>query len=211
MRLTLLATVICLFAALAQAGDNLTITIDDRSYAAIAYSSSTGKIGYVYDKRSQSAAENGALKECGEADAIVGTWVKRGFCALAVGSNHAVWGAGWSYGHGCSTDKAKAMALENCKKYGEGGHIVAVMSSDGQYTWDERDHITITDRNGNVYDGYGKLISPGSGAPASPTSNSSSPPSGSRSSSSPSSAAPARKDQPNENGIFHAVQSVQGG
>ncbi|HEV2044976.1 MAG TPA: DUF4189 domain-containing protein [Chthoniobacterales bacterium] len=55
-----------LLAASVRAQENRTITISSDSYAAIAYSPTTGKYAYVYDLRSQSAAENAALEKCGE-------------------------------------------------------------------------------------------------------------------------------------------------
>jgi hypothetical protein len=55
-----------MFAALVRAQENRTITISSDSYAAIAYSPTTGKYTYAYDLRSRSAAENVALEKCGE-------------------------------------------------------------------------------------------------------------------------------------------------
>lgn len=154
------------FTVLVQAGENKTISISGDSFAAIAYSPTTGKYAYVYDRRSQAAAEREALEKCGEG-AESACWVNKGFCALALGSDKTCWGIGYSYGSGASTDKAKSDALADCRTRTKGAHIAVVLSSDGQHIWDQKDHTTVIDKNGNVYDGHGKLISPG-GATAAP-------------------------------------------
>lgn len=159
--------------ALVHAQEHKTIVIGNDSVAAIAYSPSTGKYGYAYDRRSRKAAEDGALKDCGAADATITCWVKRGFCALALGSDKSYWGSGWKYGAGCNSDAAKEQALEECKNRTSGARIAVVMSSDGQAIWDQRDHTTITDKDGNVYDGRGNVIRPTSGSNASANTNSS--------------------------------------
>jgi hypothetical protein len=157
-----------MFAALVRAQENRTITISSDSYAAIAYSPTTGKYTYAYDLRSRSAAENVALEKCGE-DAHLACWVNRGFCALALGSDKSCWGIGYSYGNGANTDKAKNDALEDCRNRTSGVHIAVVLSSDGQHLWDEKDHITIIDKNGNIYDGHGNRLTPTPSAGASAT------------------------------------------
>lgn len=145
------------------------IDVSSDSYAAIAYSPSTGKIGYAYDRRSRAAAEDGALKDCGAEDATIACWVNRGFCALALGNDKSCWGSGWKYGDGAKSEAAKQQAVDDCRNRTTGAHAVVVLSSDGQYKWDYRDNTTIIDKNGNVYDGYGHLIKPSSGASASPS------------------------------------------
>ena len=144
-------------------GDQRTITINRDSFAAIAYSPATGKYGFAYDLRSRAAAEKAALENCKAEDARVVAWVNDGFCALALGADKTCWGAGWSYGPGSNNDKATEFAVEDCKKRTTGGRAVLVLSSDGQYFWDLRQHTTITDKEGNVYDGYGNLVKPSSG------------------------------------------------
>ena len=157
-----------MFAAFVRAQENRTITISSDSYAAIAYSPTTGKYTYAYDLRSRSAAENAALEKCGE-DAHLACWVNRGFCALALGSDKSCWGIGYSYGNGANTDKAKNDALEDCRNRTSGAHIAVVLSSDGQHLWDEKDHTTIIDKNGNIYDGHGNRLTPTPSAGASAT------------------------------------------
>jgi Domain of unknown function (DUF4189) len=145
------------------------IDVSSDSYAAIAYSPSTGKIGYSYDRRSRAAAEDAALKDCGADDATIACWVNRGFCALALGNDKSCWGSGWRYGDGAKSEAAKQQALDDCRNRTTGAHVALVLSSDGQYKWDYRDNTTIIDKNGNVYDGYGRLIKPSPGASSSPS------------------------------------------
>jgi uncharacterized protein DUF4189 len=158
--------------AIAFAGENQTISISRGTYAAIAYSPSTGKYGYSYNLRSRAAAEKTALEKCPEADARIVTWVNRGFVALALGNDKSCWGVGWSYGNGASTAVAKDYALEDCKKRTSGAMIALVMASDGQHVWDRLDHEIVIDKNGNVTDGHGRSLlpspSPGASVSASP-------------------------------------------
>ena len=171
-----------LFAAPVQAQENRTITISSDSFAAIAYSPATGKYGFVYDERSRSAAEKGAIEKCGAEDARIAAWVNRGFCALALGSDKSCWGIGYSYGNGASTDKAKNYALADCRERTSGAHIAVVLSSDGQHLWDEKDHITVIDKDGNIYDGHGNRLAPSPKTTFSPSSAAVSPPPKDRSS-----------------------------
>jgi hypothetical protein len=156
-------------APLAPGQENKTITISDNSYASIAYSPITGKYAYAYDLRSRSAAQKEALEKCGEG-AEMACWVNRGFCALALGSDKSCWGIGYSYGNGANTDKAKNEALADCRNRTSGAHIAVVLSSDGQHLWDEKDHITIIDKNGNIFDGHGNLLTPSPSPSAAATS-----------------------------------------
>jgi hypothetical protein len=166
------AILIGIVIAIANAGDNKTISISRGTYAAIAYSPATGKYGYSYNLHSRAAAEKAAMEKCPEADARVVTWVNRGFVALALGNDKSCWGVGWSYGNGASTAVAKDYALEDCKKRTSGAMIALVMASDGQHVWDRLDHEIVIDKDGNVTDGHGRSLlpspSPGASASASP-------------------------------------------
>jgi serine/threonine-protein kinase len=146
-----------------------TITIDRHSYAAIAYSPSTGKYGYSYDLRNRAAAERVALEKCGAEDARIVTWVNKGFIALAVGSDKSCWGVGWSYGNGASNTKAKEFALEDCKKRTTSVQIAIALSSDGQYIWDALEHTIVIDKDGNIHDGHGRPLLPSPSPSASAT------------------------------------------
>jgi hypothetical protein len=154
-----------LFTAFAQA-----IDVSSDSYAAIAYSPSTGKFAYSYDRRSRKAAEREALEKCGAPDATIACWVNRGFAALALGKDKSCWGSGWKYGDGANNNDAKNMALEDCRQRTSGVYIAVCLSSDGQYLWDYRDNTTVIDKNGNVFDGYGNRITPSPSPIASATS-----------------------------------------
>ena len=150
------------------AAEDKTIEISGRSFAAIAYSPSTGKYGYSYNLRSRAAAEQAALQKCEAADARIVTWVNKGFIALALGSDKSCWGVGWSWGSGASNTKAKDFALDDCKKRTSGVQVAIALSSDGQYIWDRLEHTIVIDKNGNIHDGHGKplLPSPSPGSPA---------------------------------------------
>ena len=147
------------FAAFVQAQEHQTIEISHNSYAAIAYSPATGKYAYATDYRSRKAAEKAALKKCGADDATIACWVNHGFCALALGNDKSCWGVGWEYGDGANNQRAKSKAMEDCGNRTTGVHIAVMLSSDGQYIWDYKDHVTIVDAKGNVYHGD-QLVTP---------------------------------------------------
>jgi hypothetical protein len=109
------------------------ISINEYSYAAIAYSPATGKYGYSYNYRSRSAAESAALRNCPASDARIVCWVNNGFCSLALGNDRSSWGVGWSWGNGASTAEANANALRQCTARTRGARIVLCLSSDGQF------------------------------------------------------------------------------
>jgi serine/threonine-protein kinase len=159
VRTAFLAVVVSgILAAFVQAQDR-TLEISRSSYAAIAYSPATGQYGYSYDYRSRKAAEKAALEKCGADDARIACWVNFGFCALALGNDKSCWGVGWKYGNGANNRKADNDAIEDCKTQTTGVHTAVILSSDGQYIWDYKDHVTIIDKDGNVYRG-GELIRP---------------------------------------------------
>jgi hypothetical protein len=145
------------------------IDVSNRSYAAIAYSPSTGNYGYVYDYRSRKSAEAAALEKCNAPDAQIVCWINRGFCSLALGDDKSCWGVGWEYGGGAESRKAVDRALENCRKRTTGVYTAVTISSDGQYIWDRKDHSITIDRDGNIRDGNGNLITPTPSASASPS------------------------------------------
>lgn len=154
---TVLAAVLTGWAA----AGNQTIEINRYSFGAIAYSPSTGKFGYSYNYRNRATAEKVALQNCRAADARVVGWVNAGFLALALGSDKSCWGIGWSHGSGSSNTEAKDEALEDCRTQNcAGAHVALALSSDGQYVWDPLQHTVVIDKDGNVRDGYGNLITP---------------------------------------------------
>ena len=108
------------------------IDIYEDSYAAIAYSPSSGQFHYAYNYGSRSAAEKAALARCQESDAKIVCWVNNGFCALALGDEVGSYGTGYEWGDGASNTDAANRARSECAKRTTGAHVVLVLSSDGQ-------------------------------------------------------------------------------
>lgn len=117
------------FLAFPAPGRSDVIVNNGDTYAAIAYSPSTGTHGYSYNYGSRSSAESAALRNCKAADARIVTWVHNGFCALAVGDDKSCWGTGWSYGDGATNIYARNRALENCRNRTTGARIVLCICS----------------------------------------------------------------------------------
>jgi hypothetical protein len=136
-------TILIVFAALltASAGRlarvwaDETIEIDTDTFAAIAYSPSTGEYRYAYGYRSREGAQDAALRKCTAEDARMVCWVKHGFCALALGDDKGCWGTGWRFGDGAENIAAAKTALAECEKRTTGARLVLVLSSDGQHVW----------------------------------------------------------------------------
>src|SRR5579885_291466 len=99
------------------------------TYAAIAYSPATGRIGYAYNAGSRLGAELAALRKCRADDARIVCWVNNGFCALAVSRDGSVWGTGWSYGDGSSNTSAKLRALAECRRRAGSARLVLCLCS----------------------------------------------------------------------------------
>lgn len=100
------------------------VVIDPDTYAAVAYSPSTGKYGYGYNCGSRWAAERRALAECQAPDARVVGWVNAGWLVLAIGDDNS-YGVAWEYGDGASSLVAKRRAVANCRE--QGGKVVKVI------------------------------------------------------------------------------------
>jgi hypothetical protein len=83
------------------------------TFAAIAYSPSTGHVGYAYNASSQRAAERAALEQCNRSDAEVVVVVKNGYAALAVGEDGS-----YGYAWGSSRAIAESIALQKCLEVG---------------------------------------------------------------------------------------------
>jgi len=91
------------------------VTIDFNTYAAVAFSKSTGKYGYAWNYGSRYAAECAALARCPARDARIVAWVKGGWLAVALGENNA-YGYGYSYGVGATNSEAKRRAVAECRQ-----------------------------------------------------------------------------------------------
>jgi serine/threonine-protein kinase len=92
-------------------------------FAAIAYSPSTGAAGWSYNYSDLGDAQIAATSYCNATDAVIVTWSRNAWCALAAADDG-------SYGHswGNTQEEAEAGALANCTE-GSPAHIVAVVFS----------------------------------------------------------------------------------
>jgi hypothetical protein len=97
------------------------VQIDFGTYAAVAYSPSTGKFGYAWNWRSRGKAEAVALANCKAADAKVVGWVKAGWLVLAVSDDNS-YGVGYSFGRGAANTDAMHQALADCAKHNKSGN-----------------------------------------------------------------------------------------
>jgi hypothetical protein len=81
------------------------------AHAAIAYSRSTGSIGWSWGYACRAHAEEAALDRCDGEDAEVVVWTCNGWCALAVGDDNIY---AWAW----ATTKAEAetRALIECSR-----------------------------------------------------------------------------------------------
>jgi hypothetical protein len=79
------------------------------NYAAIAYSTESGAVGWANDYPSRRGAEREALEKCGSGCSVV-TWFRNACGALATGQNNG-YGAGWA------SDRrgAVGVAMNACK------------------------------------------------------------------------------------------------
>src|SRR6476659_9842070 len=89
---------------------------DFSTYAAVAFSQSTGAYGYSWNQPNQCCAERAALSVCGADDAEIVGWVKGGFIALAIGDDNS-YGGGWQYGATASSDEAAQRATSKCHEF----------------------------------------------------------------------------------------------
>jgi hypothetical protein len=104
------------------------VEIDFDTYAAVAFSPSTGKYGYAWNYRSRSAAEQVALSQCKAADAKIVGWVKGGWLALAIGEENA-YGVAWEYGDGAANTDAVKRALQNLSKQNDKPAVLICLCS----------------------------------------------------------------------------------
>jgi hypothetical protein len=93
----------------------------DDTYAAIAYSESTGRYGYSYGYSTRAAAENRAISECNTDDAQILVWGRNAYVALAL-SDEGAYGWAWASSEG----QAKRLALQKCRDYGGTSARIAV-------------------------------------------------------------------------------------
>jgi hypothetical protein len=91
------------------------------TYAAIAYSRSTGKYGFTYQQPTLEAAKADALRRCEGNDARIVVWTRNGWCALAKGAD-GTFGAASAP----SQQEAEKDALGDCAKKTSGQAQVAI-------------------------------------------------------------------------------------
>ena len=92
--------------------------IDFSTYAAVAFSPSTGKYGYAWDQPTRGYAERIALSYCKAEDAKIVGWVQGGWLVLAIGEDNA-YGVGWEYGNGAVNTDAFNRARAECHQHGQ--------------------------------------------------------------------------------------------
>jgi len=85
----------------------------DDTYAAIAYSESSGRYGYSYGYGNRAGAEDRAITECKADDAKVVIWCRNAYAALAV-SDEGAYGYAWA----TTERQAKAIASQKCRDFG---------------------------------------------------------------------------------------------
>jgi hypothetical protein len=105
------------------------VAINFNTFAAIAYSPSTGHYGYAYDYWSRYSAERAALARCKEPDARIIGWVKAGWLALALSDDNRTYGVGWTYGEGATNTGAKQRAFKECSRRARSVRVVLCLCS----------------------------------------------------------------------------------
>jgi hypothetical protein len=105
---------ICALAARAHADD-----IDFSTYAAVAFSPSTGGYGYAWNCWSRGQAEQVALSHCTTDDTRIVGWVQGGWLVLAIGQDNSTYGTGWEYGDGATNTVAVERAVDECHSRGQ--------------------------------------------------------------------------------------------
>jgi hypothetical protein len=107
-------------------------------FASIAYSQSTGRVGYsARQARTKATADALAIRMCASPDAKVFMWARDQWVAIAVVDGH-VGTAG--FGRGMSSDEAQRNALAECatRAHGNGYHVALCVHSSGRRVTDLR-------------------------------------------------------------------------
>lgn len=105
-----------------------TYKISSDTYAAVAFSKSTGKYGYAWNHPSRAAAEKQALANCKAPDAEIVGWVNFGWLVLAIGSDNS-YGTGWEYGDRAFLKTAAMRAITNCRKHQQAIKTIVILCS----------------------------------------------------------------------------------
>jgi hypothetical protein len=86
------------------------------TYAAIAYSTSTGECYYAWNYASRHDAESAALAGMNANDARIVGWVNQGWLVLIIGDDNS-YGIGWQYGNGARLNVASQHAMNACLQH----------------------------------------------------------------------------------------------
>ena len=97
-------------------------------YAAIAYSESTGRVGYQFNTYRLEDAEQAALYRCGAYDCNVKVWVRNGCASLARATNGTL---GWSWSTSLSI--AQSQSLYECSLRGHSCGVLAWACTSGRF------------------------------------------------------------------------------
>jgi cytoskeletal protein RodZ len=95
------------------------------SYAAIAFSPSTGRWGYGNGFPTKSEAITRARRECGQRDAKT-NWCKDAWIALAISNQSA---GGWGSSWGDTPEIARSKAISECLSRNPDAHVVLCVSA----------------------------------------------------------------------------------
>jgi hypothetical protein len=112
------------------------------TYAAIAYSPSTGAFGSARECRTLAEAEHIALSGCNEPDAKIVIWAHKAWCALAVADDRS-----YGYSWGRSAEAVEQAALTHCRQFAK-----------------TPCHVAVVVFAGSAVDRGGVVLSPGAGA-----------------------------------------------
>ncbi|MEY3219548.1 MAG: hypothetical protein RIT27_905 [Pseudomonadota bacterium] len=89
------------------------------AFGAIAYSQSTGSMGYSYNASSKKAAISSAVKSCKKRDCRSVIWFNKACGALSVKSNNpAVFATNWNTSRNTAINNANAKCGKNCRSVG---------------------------------------------------------------------------------------------
>jgi hypothetical protein len=127
MKPRLLAVALLLF-AIAFGASTTSLQAGDDTYAAIAFSPSTGLYGFGNGFDNKDDAIEKALQECGGKDALT-KWCRNAWIALAVSKKTASgYGYGWAWGE--TAGEARHAALENCRAHNPDAQLMLCISSE---------------------------------------------------------------------------------
>jgi len=104
---------ICCSAVVTRASD---YSFGPSTYAAIAYSTSTGECYYSWNYGSRHDAESAALAGMNASDARIVGWVNQGWLVLIIGDDNS-YGVGWQYGNGARLNVASRRAMNACLQH----------------------------------------------------------------------------------------------